>query len=126
MCKRPLQLFQQVGHRLEQCFVEEVQRPEDLLGHSGLGKAELAGQPEQLDFVLKSVDQSLTLSWGPTRRFKIHQPAVNPAVLLQYGDALGFGWVSGDDRPNTQDLEQRTNFFRGDSRLRSTGDDLGE
>jgi len=49
---RLLRQVQQIGHRVEECFVEEVKRPEHLLGHGRLGQAELAGIPEQLDLVL--------------------------------------------------------------------------
>ena len=41
--QRPLQLVEQVGHRLEQRLIEEVQSPEDFLRHGRLGQAQLAG-----------------------------------------------------------------------------------
>ena len=75
--QHPLDLVQQVGHRLEQGLVEEVQSPEHLLGHGRLLQAELAGEPEQLDLVPEPVDQRLALARRPAGRLEVHQPAVD-------------------------------------------------
>src|SRR5206468_4958015 len=126
LCESPLQLVQEIRYRLEQCLIEEVERPEHFLRNGWLRQPELTGKPEQLDFILQTVDQRLAFSRRPSRRFEVDQPAVDPAVFLQHSNALGFSGVGGDDRPDAQHVEQRADFGWRNARLRGTGDYLGE
>src|SRR5262249_58365485 len=97
--------------RLEQGLVEEVEGPEYLLLYRRLFQAQLAGQPEQLDLEADLPLQLSALSRSPARRLQFHQEAVDPAVLLQNGDALRFGGVSGQHGPDPEGAESFLKLF---------------
>ena len=116
--QRPLELIEQVGYGLEQRFVEEVQPPEDFLGNRGLGETELAGGPQQLDLVPQTINQGLSLPGRPAGGLEVNQPAVDPAVLLQDSDPLGFRRMGSNDGADPQDLQQRPDLQRQGALLR--------
>ncbi len=122
----PLDLLQQVGDGLEQRFVEEMESPVHLLGNGRLGQPQLAGEPQQLDVVAKPVHQRLALARCPARRLQLDQPAVDPPVLLQHGDALGLGGMGRDDRADPEHLQQLVDLGRRDPRSRRRRDHLRE
>ncbi len=115
LLQTPLDLVDQVRDRLEQRLVEEVEAPVHLLRDRRLGEPQLAGEPQELDVVPEPGDQRLPLPRCPARRLQLDQPAVDPAVLFQDGDALGFGGMGRDDRPDAERLQHALDVRRGDA-----------
>ena len=97
-----VELVHELGDDIEQILRDEVQPPGALLRDRGLFQPQLPREPQQLDLRAHARDQGVALAGSPARRFEIDQPAVDAAVLLEHGDALGFGRMGGDHRPHAQ------------------------
>ncbi len=124
--QRTLELVHQLGHDLEEVFVDEVQTPGQLLLDGGLHEAQLAREPQQLDFGPEGFDQGAAFPGSPAGGLEIHQPTINASMLLEHRDALGFGRMRGDDRAHPQAGDHAAHFVRRDPAPRRRGDDLGE
>ena len=126
LLERGIDQAEQLRRLLEQGFVEEVQPARDLVLHGRLLQMQLARHPDELDLVAQIVDESGALAFGPARHLELAQQQVDLAIFLQHGDALGFGRVRGDHRPDAQARQQRLDFLRRDPGVGRFGEDMSE
>ena len=126
LLERGIDQAEQLRRLLEQGFVEEVQPARDLVLHGRLLQMQLARHPDELDLVAQIVDESSALAFGPARHLELAQQQVDLAIFLQHGDALGFGRVRGDHRPDAQARQQRLDFLRRDAGVGRFGEDMSE
>ncbi len=64
-------LGQQRGYDIEQILAEKIQTPGNFIPHARLFQLQLAGEPQQLDFIAQRADQLLLLARRPARRFEL-------------------------------------------------------
>ena len=89
---------------LDEGLVEEMQPPGDLLVERRSLQAQLPGHPQQGDGVAQLADQLLAFARRPAVRLQLDELAVDPAMVLEDGDALRLRRVRRDRR---RDLEMR-------------------
>ena len=93
---------EKLRHRVIDTVAEELQAPFDLIRQARPFQPQFAGHPEQVNLGFDVVQQVLPLPRGPALRFKRDKKAVDAAVNLKDRDALRFGRVGGQRRPDGQ------------------------
>ena len=126
LAERPIDQLQQLRRLLENRLVEEMQAAGDFVLHRRLLQMQLARHPHELDLIAERVDQRGPFALGPARKFQLEQQEIDLPVFFQNGDALRFGRMGGDDRPDAQAREQRLDILRPRAVLRRFGDDVVE
>ena len=124
--QRCLKQVAQAHRAVEQGFTEEVQSPVDFLLHRRLLKADLAGEPEEVDLVPEQLQQLHALARRPARALELIELEIDAAVDFQHGHALGFRRVGGDGGLHVDGVESCLHGLGRDVGCGHGGEGMGE
>ena len=89
-----------------------MQTPRHFTFNRRLFQAHFARQPQQINFVFQSRQQSVALALRPTRAFQFVKLQINPSVDFQNRNALGLRRMRRNRRTNIEVLQYPLNRLR--------------